>query len=402
MVRSALPTANPSADAAALLRRLGFAVLLFALPLTALFSRRALVVMAPLAVALIAMAALLDASMKNPWQRTVGVLTSPAGLAGLVLTVWAAMSLIWTPFLPSASERLLNILGMGLMGVAGYLALPERMRSANLYLLPVGVGLAALIGMAMLLRKGGHLEPDGLGVERGMVFLVLALWPALTWLHSRGRNLEAVALALAVAIGAFLTADPLPFIGLAAGAVAFALTAASPRTGSRAIGLLMGGLLIAAPLVPFLLKPAAGLLGMGPSTLAGLEIWQTLVLKEPLRLVTGHGLETLWRGRLLGLLPQGAPFSLLFEIWYELGLVGAVSGAVLLSRAAASARGERPILGPGIMAAFASAFAFGACGIGSAQVWWFTALIVLVLMFIAVERGQFRTKRPKAILHRLQ
>ncbi|MEZ0172404.1 peptide ABC transporter permease [Microvirga sp. TS319] len=402
MVRSALPTANPSTDAAALLRRLGFALLLFAIPLAALFTRRALVIMAPLAVALVAMAALLDGSAKNPWQRIVGFVTSRAGLAGLVLVLWAAMSLIWTPFPAQASERLLNIVAMGLMGVAGYLALPERMRSANLYLLPVGVGLAALIGIPMLLRGGGHLDPDGLGVERGMVTLVLVLWPALTWLHSRGRNLEAVALALAVAVGAFLTEDPLPLIGLTVGALAFALTAASPWTGSRLIGLLMAGLLIAAPLVPFVLKPVAGVLGADPSTLASLEIWQGLVLKEPLRLLTGHGLETAWRGRLFGLLPQTAPFSLLFEIWYELGLVGAVSGAVLLCQAAFGARGDRPILGPGVMASFATAFSLGVCGIGTAQIWWFTALVVLVLVFIAVERGQFRTKRPKAILHRLR
>ncbi len=402
MVRSAFPTANPSTDAAALLRRLGFAILLFAIPPAALFTRRALVVMAPLAVALIVMAAFLDGSAKNPLRKAVGLVSSRAGLAGLLLVLWAALSLIWTPFVPQASERLLNIVAMGLMAVAGYLALPERMRSANLYLLPVGVGLAALIGIFMLLREGGRLEPDGLGVERGMVILVLLLWPALTWLHSRGRNLEAVTLAVAVAVGAVLTTDPLPLIGLVAGALAFALAAASPQTGSRLIGLSMAGLLICAPVLPFLLKPAAGALGASPSIMASVEIWQELVLKEPLRFLTGHGLETAWRGRQFGLLPHTAPFSLLFEVWYELGVVGAMSGAVLLSRAAFSAGGHRPILGPGIMASFASAFTFGACGIGTAQVWWFTALVVLVLVFVAVERGQFRTKRPKAILRRLR
>lgn len=403
MVRSALPTANPSADAAALFRRLGFAILLFAIPLAALFIRRALVVMAPLAVALIVLAAFLDGTAKSPWERAVGFVTSRAGLAGLVLVLWAALSLVWTPFLPQASERLLNIVAMGLMAVAGYLALPERMRSANLYLLPVGVGLAALIGIPMLMRDQGHLEPDGLGVERGMVVLVLLLWPAVTWLHSRGRNLEAVALALAVALGAFLTADVLPLIGVTVGAVAFALTAVSPRGGSRFIALLMAILLMAAPALPFLLKPLAdAILGSASSAAASLDAWQALILKEPLRLVTGHGLETAWRGRMFGLVPPAAPFSLLFDIWYELGMVGAASGAILLFQAAANAGGSRPILGPGIMASFAAAFALGACGIGTAQVWWFTALVVLVLVFVAVERGQFRTKRPKAILRRLR
>jgi hypothetical protein len=34
------------------------------------------------------------------------------------------------------------------------------------------------------------------------------------------------------------------------------------------------------------------------------------------------------------------------------------------------------------------------------QMWWFTALVVVVLVFVAAERGQFRTKRPKAFLRR--
>ncbi|WP_243369495.1 peptide ABC transporter permease [Microvirga solisilvae] len=403
MVRSALPTANLSADAAALLRRLGFAILFFAIPLAALFTRRALVVMAPLAVGLIVLAAFLDGMARDPWQKAIGVVTSRAGIAGLVLVLWAALSLVWTPFMPQASERLFNIVAMGLMAIAGYLALPERMRSANLYLLPVGVGLAALIGIPMLIREGGHLEPDGLGVERGIVLLVLLLWPAVTWLHSRGRNVEAAALALAVGLSAFLTASVLPLIGLTVGAVAFVLTATSPKTGSRLIGLLMALLLVAAPALPFLLKPLASeILGSPSSLVAGLDAWQALILKEPLRLVTGHGLETSWRGRMFGLVPAAVPFSILFEIWYELGVVGALSAAALLFQAASSAGGSRPILGPGIMAAFASAFALGACGIGTAQVWWFTSLVVLVLVFVAVERGQFRTKRPKAILRRLR
>lgn len=403
MVRSITHTANPSADAAALLRRLGFAFLLFALPLAALFTRRALVVLAPLAVALIVLAALLDGSAKNPWQKATGLVRSRAGIAGLVLLLWAGLSLIWTPLVPQASERLFNTILMVLMGVAGYLALPERMRSANLYLLPVGVGLAAVIGIPLLIRSGGQLEPDGLGVERGMIVLVLLLWPAVTWLHSRGRNLEAVALSLAVAVGAFLTADALPLIGLVAGGLAFALTAVSARIAPRLIGILMAGLVLASPALLFLLKPLAGaVLGSASSLTVGLNALQALVLKEPLRLVTGHGLETAWRGRMFGFVPSAVPFNLPFEIWYDLGLVGAVSAALLLWRAPLDAGGERPTLGPGIMAAFASAFAFGFCGISTGQVWWITALVVLVLVFIAVERGQFRTKRPKAILRRMR
>jgi hypothetical protein len=401
MVRPVSQTANPSADAAAMLRRLGFAILFFAVPLAALFTRRALVVMAPLAVILLVLASVLDGSAKHAREKMLALATSTGGVAGLVLLFWAGLSLVWTPFLPEASERLFNIAGMILMGLGGYLAVPERMRAANLYLLPIGVGLAAVISIPLALQGSSRFDPEGLSLERGMLMLALLVWPALAWLHSRGRNLEAVALALAVAVAALLTREGLPLYGLAAGAIVFVLTAASPRLGPRLVGLMMAGLLLLAPLLPFLLKPlAAALFGARAPVTASLEVWRQIVLNEPLRLLTGHGLETALRGRYFGLVPRNAPSTLLFEIWYELGVVGAVAASLLLYRAVVGIQSHRATVAPGIMAAFACAYALGCLGIGTTQVWWFAALVVLVLIFVAIERGQFRTTRPKAVLRK--
>jgi hypothetical protein len=401
MVLPLSQTANPSADAAAMLRRLGFAILFFAVPLAALFTRRALVVMAPLAVILLVLASVLDGNARQAREKLTALATSTGGIAGLVLLLWAALSLIWTPFLPEASERLLNITGMILMGLGGYLAVPERMRSANLYLLPVGVGLATLISIPLAIQGGSRFDPEGLSLERGMLMLVLLIWPALAWLHSRGRNLEAIGLALAVAVAALLTREGLPLYGLAAGAVVFVLTASSPVVGARLVGLIMAGLLLLAPLLPFVAKPlASSLLGAKSPVTAGFEAWRQIILNEPLRLLTGHGLETALRGRLFGLVPRNAPSTLLFEVWYELGLVGAVAGSIFLYRAIVRAQGYRLTVAPGIMASFACAYALGCLGIGTTQVWWFTALVVLILIFVAIERGQFRTTRPKAVFRK--
>jgi hypothetical protein len=384
-----------------MLRRLGFAILFFAIPVSALFTRRAVVVLAPLAVILLVLGAILDGRVKNLGDKFGAVVTSTGGLAGAILLLWTALALIWTPFLPEASERLLNIVGMALMALVGYLAIPDRMRSANLYILPVGVGIAALTGMSVALRGSDSFDQDGQSLERGMIVLVLLLWPAVTWLHSRGRNLEAMLLAVLVSLGALLTDDTLALQGLAVGAVIFAITAASPSFGSRLTALTMAGLLLFAPVLPFILKPLAEtIFGSSAPLVRSLDVWSTMVLDDPLRLITGHGLETALRGRFYGLLPAGAPYTFLFEVWYELGVVGAVAGAVLLYRAVVGAGGQRPVLGPGIMAAFATAYALGCLGIGTAQVWWFTALVVVVLVFIAIERGQFRTTRPKAVLRR--
>jgi hypothetical protein len=98
----------------------------------------------------------------------------------------------------------------------------------------------------------------------------------------------------------------------------------------------------------------------------------------------------------MGLIPPNAPTTVLFAIWYELGVVGALAAAVALHDGVRSATRVYPPLVPGITAAFATAFAFACLGIGTAQSWWFTALAALVLVFGAAERGQFRTARPKA------
>lgn len=399
MARVFSPTADPAANAAALLRRMGFATLMLALPLAALYARRAIVILVPLGIVLLVMATAIDGGGRPLAESLRRLTLSTTGLAACLVLAWCALSLIWTPFLAEASERLFNIAGTVLMAVAGYLALPERMRSANLYILPVGVAAAALAAMALALLGGDDEHAQNL--DRGLTLLVMLLWPAMSWLRSRGRHLELVVLAVLVAIATLLGPFPLPLQALAAGAVLFAVAAASPKTGTLTVAGLMAVLLVFAPLLPLALHPlAAKLLGSTDPITVSLDSWRLVVLNEPARLITGHGFETALRGRFVGLLPPNAPSTLLFEVWYELGLVGAFAGAVALFGAAKNAGRDHPLLVPGIVAAFATAFAFACLGIGTAQVWWFTGLAVTVLIFVATERGQFRTTRPKAIFHR--
>jgi hypothetical protein len=55
------------------------------------------------------------------------------------------------------------------------------------------------------------------------------------------------------------------------------------------------------------------------------------------------------------------------------------------------------------MACFASAFAVACLGVGLTTVWWLATLAIAVMVFVTVERGQFRTSRPKvARLRRLR
>ena len=83
---------DPAASAALLLRRIGFATLALALPLASLVSRRAAVVLAPIGVVLLVIAALIE----NPSEFGNNLKSSLSGLAGLTLlalVAWAVLSL---------------------------------------------------------------------------------------------------------------------------------------------------------------------------------------------------------------------------------------------------------------------------------------------------------------------
>ncbi|MEE7458367.1 peptide ABC transporter permease [Methylorubrum populi] len=399
MPRPPSTTVDPALDAAALLRRIGFFGLFVVLPVAAQVSRRATVVLAPIAVVLLITASAIDQRQRAVWPSVRRLLTAPAFLAGMLVVFWSALSLVWTPFPGPASERLANLLAIVAMTLLAYHALPERMRSANLYLLPLGVGAAAIVAILINLVGDAMLKdnPDGdSALERGAVLLALLAWPAVAWLRSRRRDTESLVVVLLVA-GALLLAPGLTALfALAVGALAFALTYWRLSLGVRITALAAAGLLVVAPLLPFLARPiGAALFGpVAPGVLA-LKAWQKVVTLEPVRLVTGHGLETALRGKIFGILPINAPTTMLFEFWYELGIVGAFAAAFALYGAIHRAGRDATVLVPCAMAAFATAFAIGGIGVGLTTLWWLTTLALAILTFVAIERGQFRSSRPK-------
>ncbi|MGC5781429.1 peptide ABC transporter permease [Methylobacterium sp. NFXW15] len=398
MPRAPTQTIDPALDAAALLRRVGFFGLFVILPVLAQVARRAAVILAPIAVVLLIIASSIDRRQRpmNPAFRRL--LTAPAFLAGSLVVLWSALSLVWTPFLGPAGERLANLVATILLGLVAYLALPDRMRSANLYLLPLGVTAGAIVAIGLGLfsaRMAPGIEDDG-ALDRGLILLILLLWPALAWLRSRRRDREALVIALLVAVALTVQPDATQIAALAVGALAYALASLRPKAGVAATALVAAGLLAAAPILPFLARPIASA-AFGPLSPAALSLksWQKVVTTEPVRLVTGHGLETALRGRVVGLVPANAPTTALFEFWYELGIVGALAAAYALYASIRRAGRDVPALVPGAMACFASAFAVACLGVGLTTVWWLATLAISVMVFIAVERGQFRTSRPK-------
>lgn len=400
MARVPLSSRDPARDAAALLRRLGFAVLTVGVPTMSLVSRRGVVLMLPIGAALLVLAASLDRGARH-LAESADRLTSSHGLAAMIFGLgWMAVTLAWSPDPAASAARLGGLFGMLGLALVAYLSLPERTRVANMYLAPVGVAIAAAIaiGLSIVAQPGSDLDEDGRSLGRGVSVLVLFIWPAIAWLRSRDRDVEAACLTILVAVAAVLGPALAPPVALVVGCLAFLLTSASARTGVAIVGILVVAGIALAPVLPFM-PAAATLAKLGLPAGAwqlDLDAWSAFARLDPWRLLTGAGFDTLFRARFAGIVPANLPVTPLIQIWYELGLVGALSGALAVWMALKGASVSYPRLLPGIVAGLAAACTLGCLGIGAGQAWWPGALVILGLLFVGAERGQYRTRRPRA------
>jgi hypothetical protein len=397
--RNAQGPLDPATDAALLLRRIGFATLAVALPMASLVSRRAAVVLAPIGVVLLVIAALVEAPEMFVATLKRAVFSRP-GMILIGLVGWAVLSLIWSPYTMSAAEKASNLVLAVALGFCGVAALPDRMRASNLNLAALGTGVAAVFALALIVVAALRpVEAEPGSVERGVSVVLIMAWPALAWLLSRDRGLSALALSLVVGLLALSRFEDGEAVAMICGAVAFGAVSANRDKAVRIIAALIAGAMLFAPLLPFLLTPVVALLPDSANDfLQALAVWADVVLRAPIQLVTGHGLDTVLRGRITGALPQATPATLLFETWYELGIVGAAAASACLYFAIKAAGRMPGALAAGGVAAYVTAFALTALGFATLQPWWLMTLAAVALLFSAIARGQYRTERPVAPL----
>lgn len=376
--------------------RLGLAVLMVVLPLAAIYSRRLVFTLMPVAAGLI----LLGSSLV-PGNTILGDirrgLTSSAGLAAIALALWTAASLIWTPFRAVGFEvyaKSLGTIGLAFVVIA---ALPSRSRVSNLNLMPIGAGLAAVVAAVLVIAVPATIPnmPDLelSTLERAAVGLVLSVWPALTALGVRERWSSGGALAVAVTIAAVAVWTPGALAGMAAGALIFSLSMANPRRMAKLLAYLFALVILLAPLMLFAAERMPGLpLGIAK----GLTAWTELVRAAPEKLVTGFGFNTLHRAFATGILPQTAPSNLLFEIWFELGVLGAAASATLVFTAFRAAGRAEAHGAPFLLAGLTCVLVIAIWGLATLQLWWITLLGAMAISFGCVLKGLQREERPAA------
>ena len=396
---STMGAQDAAADAARLLQRLGYAVLAIGVPCAELLSSRAIFVFFPIGVALLLVAAMLH-PVRGATQAMRKALATPLAWSSLALLAWAALSLLWTPF-PSATAQLGKLAGTALLAFLAIGAMRDHMRAGDLYLFPAGVALAmAIILIVALAAHAGADANDG-RIGRAGVSLVVLLWPAMAGLAARGRNGLARLLLILAAVFVFAIGAPVTVAALLVGVLALSFAVSDLKRTVFDLGLFAAAIILLAPLA-LAIAPAAArwfyqvklsLLGEPfPPLAAAAEI----LLHEPLRLFTGHGFYAAVKGLETGLLPARTPRVGLFELWYELGVIGAALGAAgaWLAFRAAGDLGAR--IAPYIVAALACDLTLAFLGEDFSQMWWATVLAVSAISAAAAHHSQYRTRRPLA------
>jgi hypothetical protein len=388
---------DPAADAARLLFLVAFVLLFVVTPVAAAISRQAIYSLLPVAAVLTLVAASLSVEA-DATEVAARALISVTALTGFCLVLWAALSVIWTPFPAEAGLRILKGVVTVALVISAAAVLASRNVGADALILPGGVATAACIAVVVSLIGGPamtQVEPDGTTtLDRAAIALVLLLWPALAVLALRGLPAAAGGLAAAVAIAVFAARLPVGILALGAGALAYG--AARLRRGRTrfTLAVLFAALILFCPLIPLAVRLAGGSV---PDLAVPLKIWGDILAADGARIFTGHGLDTATRGIAYAYLPARTPHSLLFELWYELGIVGAVLAAIFTYRIfMALGRAPRAIA-PYLLAALTAGLTVTILGLGTAQVWWLTLVGLDVLAFAITAKGRYG-RRPAIIV----
>ena len=394
------PRETPATDAAGLLVRIGFGILVLIAPFAALFSRRSFVVLVPVGALLIAVAALVnDGGLYM--RRLKEALLSPIGVVALLFGLWVLLSLAWTPFPGAAAERALRMFGNVALATAVCAALPDRMRSSNLNLMSLGIAAATVTLVAVTivgsLSTRFLANPEAPTLPRAAIAAGILVWPALAWTITRGRDLEGLLLIAACGVAALASGSGAAAVVLFTALFVFLAARANASATGKALAAFWAGVVMLAPLA----APAARFLAEASQLSAShifsqIGYWAGIIAQQPVRLLTGHGSDTLNRAKAAGLIDPQAPSGMLVEVWYDLGLPGALGVACALYLALRALALLPVHVAAAALAVVSSVITFLIIDSTATQQWWLSIVSVAAITMMAVLHGQHRTRRPAA------
>jgi hypothetical protein len=398
--RSRTVARDDAADASRFFSRMGYAVLAVGAPVGVVVHPLALFVFFPIGVAMILMAAALEAK-PGFLDRILRSFGAPAFLALIAGLAWATLSVLWTPYPVSALQQVLKLALLIAATLLTIAAPRDNARATDLYLFPIGVVLLMVAMAAKGLSNILMGASDDGGLQAGGVALAVLLFPALGGLTARGRNGYArLLLILSLAFAYIDSYRPLT-VALFAGYLALSFSISDSKRTARELAWCAAALILLSPLIPALAPTVAAWvfhtkLAVLPPPYASLSVAADIFTHDKLRLITGHGFETVSRGVRAAILPAQTPKALAFTVWYELGIVGAVLAAVGLWFAFRNLDHAPPQLAPFMAACFSAIVALCFLNVDFVDMTTMTLIAAAIISTDVAARSQYRTTRPSA------
>lgn len=340
----------------------------------------------------------------------------PAALAILVLVIWAAGSMLWSPYEPEAlwSSNAVKLACQAVLYWAAYSAVrradPQGLRLAMAIFMWSMAGLAAVLiveavtGAALYqaLRQaiGDPIRPDLAvrNVAQG-VFVLAVLWgPAALAAVRLGWWQLAVLMAAGVVAGAVGLQADAPLIALALASAAGAAVYRWPLFAPRVLGAGAGLFFLATPLILWALR-AQGIYGavqekVSLSWSMRMDYWSYAVdwiSDKPLK---GWGLDA---SRMFGPGIRLHPHDAALQVWLELGVIGAAAATVFWVTVFHRQERRSPDLGAVAgTAAAVSYLTFAAVSFGVWQEWWLALGALAVVATASAQRLAAVARAPKA------
>lgn len=385
---------DPAAEAARLLARLSIMLLFIVSQVAPILARQTIYILLPIGAALLLLSASLAPDTRKLREIAALALT-PTGLGAVFLVGWTGLSLAWTPFSAGPAERFTKSSATLALVAIACAFLPARTKTSNLNLLPIGTGAAAaalaavaLVATAPQGQGGGDIN----ALQRAGLGLALVVWPALGALALRGRWFSAGAVAAATVAACVLAGAPNALPSLLVGSLVHTLSFHKPRRAARILAYVSAAIVLLAPLAPALAHFA--LAGRLPAFAQPLEVWGHIIANDGPRLLTGHGFGAAVYGVLGNYLYQETPRSLVFQVWFDLGILGAAGLAAVSARAFIIVGRTRPVLASFLLGGLATGLTICILGPAAEQLWWLTLAGLDAIAFALVMKGQFRTRRP--------
>ncbi|MFY9627489.1 MAG: hypothetical protein WAK03_04960 [Methylocystis sp.] len=391
---------DPAEAASGLLTRIGIFLLFMVSLLAPILAGQTIYILLPIGAILLLMGATIAPDSREKTRSLRAMLAKPPVLGALFLVAFTALSLTWTPFAAQSTERFLkDAATLALVAIAaGFL--PPRTRTCNLNLLPIGVAAAAISlaaagAVALLAQRQLTVEEmiDGNALARSGVGLALLMWPAAGALAVRGRWYFAGGLTIVSAAAVLLSGAPNVLPALLVGAAVFALSFGRARRVARRMGGVAAATIALAPIFALLVHFALG--ARTPDFARPLETWGQMVANDGARTLIGHGFGSALYGLFGGYLDPRTPRSLVFQIWFDLGVLGAAAFAATAAKAFSRIGLLRPALAPFLLAGLGAGLVICLLGPAAEQLWAFTLAGLDAIAYVLVIRGQFRKKRPQ-------